>query len=47
MPSMRKLANIYTIRASRVCSRGKPACGGAATMQKGSLSCLLRWSGKA
>src|SRR2546421_1500322 len=42
MPSMRKLANIYTIRASRVCSRGKLACGGAATMQKGSLSCLLR-----
>src|SRR5438132_12866114 len=46
MPSMRELANIYTIRASRVCSRGKLACGGAATMQKGSLSCLLRCSGK-
>jgi hypothetical protein len=27
---MRKLANVYTILASRLCGDGKPACGGAA-----------------
>jgi rhodanese-related sulfurtransferase len=42
---MRKPANVYTILASRLCGGEKPARGGGLQMQKGSLSCLLCWSG--